>query len=130
MPYLKFVALLLLVIVLGVPANSAGPDGPSQSEDAPKRQNLEYLAPEARSVFGPDTYLAAPPFHRADPIEDPSDECKNQCDLARRNGEASCRMEHVLNGDEYGFSLTDCLRDLEQRLYGCEESCGSGRIPA
>lgn len=122
MPVLKLVALVLLVLILGLPAASAAPEDACETQDPSPRLNLDYLAPEVRSVFGPDTYLAAPYWH-ARPLDEP-DQCKRHCDLMRLNGEASCRLDDALNGDEYGFSLADCLRDLDRRMQGCEGRCG------
>ena len=133
MPYLKFAALMLLVILLGVPANSAGPDSPSLSEDAPMRLNLEYLAPEVRSVFGPDTYLAAPPIWPVDPIEDPRGACYKTCHNESVYAKRACESilsDPDLNEFSRVFLYQICLSDAEQEKEACIARDRCALIPA
>lgn len=133
MPYLKFAALMLIVILLGVPANSASPGGQSQTDVAPKRLNLDYLAPEARSVFGPDTYLAAPPIWPVDPIEDPRGACYKTCQNEYTYAKRACELilsDPSMGEAERQFRYTYCLYEAGQDREECINRNRCGLTPA
>jgi len=130
MTYLKLAAVILLVVLIGVPAASAQPDGEHLNETPSTRLNLDYLAPEARSFFGPDTYLASVPGPDEKtpldptPSPEPRYECGSACDRQFHAGLRGCFARFWPDDAASIIAFQECRAREEGYLQTCKMRCG------
>ena len=127
MPYLKLAAMMLLVLVIGIPAAPATPESQRLSEAASPRLNLDYLAPEVRSMLGPDAHLAKAPNYVVEPLYDPEVQCKRDCEFYYEDALRTCFTRYDWGNDSWGYDfdkwIEDC-RTIEYRKFqNCKKRC-------